>query len=378
MQPCISRIQAVTGAAGISRNTPVFHSNIKFEYEETTLQVPFGDFSILEELKAGKVKPIEAIVTLTLGYRSNWTSGLTWRTSTRQLHKAIGVSHRYIRDTLKSAVDWITRQTQPVGNTAGTWKVTHHNCDRDAVPTDRDGLPCMFAVPRGEGGPFERMFAGDISWKGCLVWLLLKLHTDWEAKNGITAPLNMDTLCKWTGFSKSTVIAIIKELQDAGMLQRLSQRWERSVFQLYPKPRTEPRAVRRRKKRAAKKAKASERGDQMMRADGNYRFSFNEKYRVDVTTGEIDVREGYGRGLWKRASDHHISQVMYPKIREAFEQAVEAAQSLQAIFGKTKPIAEKVGSIHSAQGSIDSAQGSIDSAHPTGDKYHEGKPPVPF
>ena len=238
MQPCISRIQAVTGAAGISRNTPVFHSNIKFEYEETTLQVPFGDFSILEELKAGKVKPIEAIVTLTLGYRSNWTSGLTWRTSTRQLHKAIGVSHRYIRDTLNRAVDWITRQTAPVGNTAGTWKVTHHNCSREEVPTDRDGLPQTFAIPRGEGGPFERMFAGDISWKGCLVWLLLKLHTDWEAKNGITAPLNMDTLCKWTGFSKSTVIAIIQELQAAGMIERLSQRWERSVFQLYPKPST--------------------------------------------------------------------------------------------------------------------------------------------
>ena len=153
MQPCISRIQAVTGAAGISRNTPVFHSNIKFEYEETTLQVPFGDFSILEELKAGKVKPIEAIVTLTLGYRSNWTSGLTWRTSTRQLHKAIGVSHRYIRDTLNRAVDWITRQTAPVGNTAGTWKVTHHNCSREEVPTDRDGLPQTFAIPRGEGGP---------------------------------------------------------------------------------------------------------------------------------------------------------------------------------------------------------------------------------
>ncbi len=148
------------------------------------------------------------------------------------------------------------------------------------------------------------------------------------------------------------------------MLERLSKRWERSVFQLYPKPRSEPRAVRRRKKRAKKKADKNAR--RQMRADGNYRFSFNEKYRVDVTTGDIDVREGYGRGLWKRASDYHIRQVMYPSIREAFRQAVEAAQSLQAIFSKTKPIAEEIGSLHNAQGSLDNAQGSFYNAQPTG------------
>ena len=374
MQPCISRIAAVTGAAGITPNTPVFHDRNRFEYEETTLQVPFGEFSVLEELKAGKVKPIDAIVTLTLGYRSNWASGLTWKTSTRTLANVIGISHRYVRDGLNRAANWVRRQTPAEANIAGTWHVTRHNCSDDEVPTDRDGFPCMFAVPRGEGGPFERMFAGDISWKGCLIWLLLKLHSDWEAKNGITNPLNMDTLRKWTGFSKSSVIALIKELQDAGMLERLSQRWERSVFQLYPKPRTEPRAQRRRKKRAAKKADKN--ATRLMRADGNYRFSFNEKYRVDVTTGDIDVREGYGRGLWKRASDYHIAQVMYPKIREAFSQAVEAAQSLQAIFGETQPIAENLGSLHNAQGSLDNAQGSLDNAHPINDKYDEGTPPL--
>ena len=376
MQPCISRIRAATGSAGIDRTTPVFHDRNKFEYEETTLQVPFSDFSILEALKAGKVKPIEAIVTLTLGYRSNWTSGLSWRTSTRQLANVIGISHRYVRDGLTRAVNWVTRQTRAVGNTAGTWKVTHHNCSRDEVPTDRDGLPCMFAVPRGEGGPFERMFSGDISWKGCLVWLLLKLHSDWEAKNGITDPINMDTLTKWTGFSKSTVIAIIKELQEAGMLERLSQRWERSVFQLYPKPRTEPRAVRRRKKRAAKKAKASARDDRGMRVDGNYRFSYNEKYRIDVTTGDIDVREGYGRGLWKRASDYHIAQVMYRKIREDFEIAIEAHQAFDAFLKRQETETKPQSGFDNAHDSFDSAQDSFDSAHPTGDKYDKGRHPL--
>ena len=384
MQPFSLLSEAATGAAGITPNTPVFHDRNRFEYEASTLQVPFGEFSILEALKAGNVKPIEAIVTLTLGYRSNWTSGLTWRTSTRTLSKLIGISHRYVRDALKRAEHWVSRQTAPEGNVAGTWQVKHHLCSPDEVPTDRDGSPQTFAVPRGEGGPFERMFRRDISWKACLVWLLLKLHSDWEAKNGITHPLNMDTLRKWTGFSKATVLAMIQELQDAGMLERLSKRWERSIFQLYPKPRTEPRAVRRRKKRAAKKADKN--ATRLMRADGDYRFSFNEKYRVNVVTGEIDVREGYGRGLWKRASDYHIAQVMYKSIREAFSQAVEAAQCLQAIFGNPRdpggdeshPIADTFGSLYNARGSSHSAQGSSHSAHPRGDKCHEGKPPVPF
>ena len=170
------------------------------------------------------------------------------------------------------------------------------------------------------------------------------------------------------------ITAKIKELQAAGMLERLSKRWERSVFQLYPKPKTEPRAVRRRKKRAEKKADKN--ATREMRADGNYRFSFNEKYRVNVTTGDIDVREGYGRGLWKRASDYHIAQVMYPSIRKAFSQAVEAAQCLQAIFGETKPIAEKIGSSDNAQDSLHNAQGSIHSAHPDIEGSSECPPPL--
>ena len=49
---------------------------------------------------------------------------------------------------------------------------------------DKDDRPLSFAVPRGAGGVFERLFAGDIDWKAALVWLMLKLHSDWTT--GIT------------------------------------------------------------------------------------------------------------------------------------------------------------------------------------------------
>ena len=85
--------------SAIDKNTPIFKP--AFEYQESTLQLPFGEFSIFSDLKANRVSPLEAMVTLTLCYRSNWSTGLTWRTSSRQLSDLIHLSHRYIRDALQ-------------------------------------------------------------------------------------------------------------------------------------------------------------------------------------------------------------------------------------------------------------------------------------
>ena len=52
---------------------------------------------------------------------------------------------------------------------------------QDHVPVDRDGKPLKFAVPRGPGGPLERCFDGDISWKAALAWISLKLRSNWKA-----------------------------------------------------------------------------------------------------------------------------------------------------------------------------------------------------
>ena len=166
----------------IDKNAPIFKP--AFEYQESTLQLPFGDFSIFSDLKANRVGPLEAMVTLTLCYRSNWSTGRTWRTSSYQLSDLLHISQRYIRDALGKATDWIQRKTAPKGHTAGTFQITHHRCDPLLVPMDKDNRPLSFAVPRGEGGIFERLFAGDIDWKAALVWLMLKLHSDW--RTGIT------------------------------------------------------------------------------------------------------------------------------------------------------------------------------------------------
>ena len=301
----------------IDRNAPIFKP--AFEYQESTLQLPFGEFSIFSELKANRVGPLEAMVTLVLCYRSKWSTGQTWGTSSRQLSDLLHISHRYVRDALAKATDWIQRKTAPKGNVAGTFQLTHHRCDPLLVPMDEDNRPCSFAVPRGAGGVFERLFAGDIDWKATLVWLLLKLHSDW--RTGVTDKMSMERLAKWTGFGKKTVCDAVKTLQAAGMLERLSEKWECSVFQLYPKP-YQNRAARRQAERKAQKAKQRE-----MRADGEWRYSFNELYRLNVATAEIQTRVVKNRGPWQPIKDRDRHRM--PKaIRRDFDLTLEATRAI--------------------------------------------------
>ena len=325
----------------IDKDIPIF--KLGFEYQETTLQLPFGEFSILPELMAGRVSAIEAMVALTLCYRSNWDSGLTWRTSSRKLAELLHLSQRYIRSVVEKMVQWIQRKTAPKGNVAGTYRVVHHRCEPAMVPMDKDNRPKSFAVPRGKGGIFERLFAGDIDWKAALIWLMLKLHSDWET--GVTDPVTMKTLAKWMGFSKRTVCEAIQTLRDAEMLQRVSKPWERSVFQLYPKP-PENRAARRRKKRQSENSQNRE-----MRVEGVWRYSFNELYRLNVETEAIEKRAVKGRGKWKPLTDYDRHR-MYKSIQKDFKRILEVRR---AIFGGS----------HSAQSGSHSAGSGSHSAHPS-------------
>ena len=69
--------------SALNKDTPIFKP--AFEYQESTLQLPFGEYSIFSDLQANRISPIEAMVTLVLCYRSTWSTGLTWPTSSRAL-----------------------------------------------------------------------------------------------------------------------------------------------------------------------------------------------------------------------------------------------------------------------------------------------------
>ena len=221
---------------------------IPYAFEADRFPVPRGPFSILYALEHKKVTSAEAIVYLTLNHGSTYVSGETWCFSSPYLSEILGkgMSRRYVRKILASLESdgWIkTLAPNPAGN---RYKIRSHNCEPAMIPYNKDGKPLNFFLPRGPGGPIERCIAGEISWKAALVWIVLKLHSNWKVGEETSGQTQQETLlalsrrCRMRlqGFQN-----LIQELEHAGMLQRLTPKSQSAIFQLYPKPfpRPQPR-----------------------------------------------------------------------------------------------------------------------------------------
>ena len=233
-------------------------------------------------------------------------------------------SRRYVRKTLAglNKKGWVETidEDNPSGN---QYRLRHHLCDYEDVPVNRDGKPLKFAVPRGPGGPLERCFEGDISWKAALAWIVLKLRSNWKANEDTAGQTESATLLelskrcrvKNAGFQK-----LITELTEAGMLMRLTPKSQPAIFQLFPKPR--PRSV---ESPAPKRQEWA--GGRELITDGEYWYSHNDQYRCSRKTQEIEKRQQ--GGTWKRVSDYHQSQEMPIAIRRDFERAIETKREFE-------------------------------------------------
>ena len=286
----------------------------EFAFQADTMQVPCGADSMLSALQAGDVTAIEALVYLALNHASTWDSGKTWYISGRELARLLGISNWYVRAALKSLQEkgWIS--TISTSRHGKRYQLVHHRCDPEDAPVDADGKPLKFAVPRGAGGPFERLYAGDISWKACLVWIVYKLNSDWTT--GETDPCTMLGLAERCGFAPNTIVALIQKLVDADMLHRLSKRHEKSVFQLYPKPYLTE---------VAPKPKREFRKERGITTDGVHWYSDNRQYRCSRETAEIEKRKKGGR--WAAVLDRDFQNI--PRaIRRDFDLAIEANRSV--------------------------------------------------
>ena len=304
---------------------------IPCEFEADTMQVPRGQYSVLSELAKGNLTSAEAIIYLCLNHGSTWNSGLTWCMSGPYLSKLLGtrMSRRYVRKTLAnlSSKGWI----QPIEeeNPSGyRYRIRHHLCNDDDIPVDKDGKPLKFAVPRGPGGPLERCFDGDISWKAALAWMVLKLRSNWKAHEDTAGQTESATLLELSKRCRITLPnfqKIIAELTEAGMLVRLTPKSQAAIFQLYPKPRprdVQPPAPKRQEWVAGKE----------LTTDGEYWYSHNNQYRCSREYPH-DIERRKRGGTWKRVSEHHKSQEMYPSILRDFEAAIEAKRDVEnALF----------------------------------------------
>ena len=306
---------------------------IPYEFEADTMQVPRGQYSVLWELRDGNLTAAEAMVLLCLNHGSTWNSGATWPLSVRYLSEKLspGISYPYVHKIVSSLNNKGWTETIDANNPTGNrYQIRHHLCDPEDVPVDLNDKPLKFPVPRGPGGPLERCFEGDISWKASLAWISLKLQSNWkgyEDTAGQTLGATLLNLSKRVRISLPTYTKLITELTQAGMLERLSPKSELAIFQLYPKP--FPKPVQPAKPRRREKLGGIGGGD--ISTDGEYWYSHNNQYRCSWETTEIEKRQK--GGTWKRISDYHRSQEIPPSILRDFERAIEAKNLVEsAVF----------------------------------------------
>ena len=301
---------------------------IPYEFEADTLPVPRGHSSVLWELRDGNLTAAQAMIYLCMNHGSTWASGATWPLSARYLSDRLGkgMSHRHVRDQVAKLSDknWI--ETIDEDNPSGyQYRLRHHLCDDEDVPVDKDGKPLKFAVPRGAGGPLERCFDGDISWKAALAWISLKLRSNWKAHAdtaGQTEAATLLELSKRIRISLRNYQNLITELTQAGMLERLTPKSQAAIFQLYPMPFPKPDASRKPIRPEWVKGKAID-------TDGDYWFSDNKQYRCPLDDYLAIERRQRGGG-WKQVSEYHKYQEMPQSILRDFERAVEVHRAVKS------------------------------------------------
>ena len=285
------------GGTSISADTPIFKP--EFEYQETSMQVPCGFGSILSQLRDGLICAFEALVYLDLNRMSTWLNGETRWISASKLARVYNMSLRWVREVLYVRLEkWAKRFK--IGRKGSRYHLVHHDCPPDEVPTDRFSDPKKFAVALGEGGPFDRLYKGDISWRACLIWIVLFYDSQWDPKKdtcGETIPMSLDTLSKKVRIRKQTVSEAIKELTRAGMLKRLAPRWEAGVYQLYPKPRPKGHVEQAKEKRERSLGSPGMSASTPVR-DETFWYSYNGLVKCSIEGLQFEIRRK-GTSVWK-------------------------------------------------------------------------------
>ena len=293
---------------------------IPYEFEADIMPVPRGHTSVLWELRDGNLTAAEAMIYLCMNHGSTWASGTTWSMSVRYLSDLLspGMSYPYVHKIATSLKNKGWLETIDVDNPSGNrYRLRHHLCAYKDVPVDGDGKPLTFAVSRGPGGPLERCFDGDISWKAALAWISLKLKSNWKADEdtaGQTEKAKLIDLSKRIRIALRNYQKIIDELMQAGMLERLTPKSQPAIFQLYPMPFPKPDAPRKEIRPEWVKGKAID-------TDGEYWYSDNKQYRC-LLDDYLAIERRQRVGGWKQVSEYHIYQEMPRAILIDFERAV--------------------------------------------------------
>ena len=282
------------------------------EIQASTFQLPIGDFSAVDALKNRELTAAATAVNIYLNCHSNFESGRTHALSYNRMAEDLGMSRQHVQSAIKESVEkgYLEKNIRG-GNKPNTYRIIHHKCEPIEAPQDKDGMPKKCAVPRGQGSPIQMMIEGKISWKAMLYWTIKKIVSDWTTG---TVEFTYRLAREWTALGNQTILDIRKQLMEVGLLTLLTKKFQAAIFQLFPKP-YEKRRKRRRE------------NPKMMRCDGDFYYSFNERWRVSREDGQIQTLiEGTSR--WRYVNEFECNDVN-PKIYRDFKPIIELATSPQ-------------------------------------------------
>ena len=250
------------------------------EIQESTHQVPCGEHSIFDP--SHKVPAFARAIYLILNQHSCWDTGITHALSLRKLSELLNVkSHSQVHRGLKWLIanGWVQVEGKRNLDGAYFYKLTHHKCLPQETPVDKDGRPQKCAMPMGAGSPSQLLSDGEISWKVFVDWMTRKVHSDWTT--GIVS-MSVRQACKLMGFTSETIKANAEIMMDIGLMERMSKRFRRSVYQMYPKPYPD------RRERTPEECLTK----RAMKCIKGWYYSFNNKWRFERDTYRLQMRDG--------------------------------------------------------------------------------------
>ena len=218
---------------------------------------------------------------------SNWDTGVSHALSLRRLAELLNVnSHSQIHRGLQWLIKhgWLIVEGKRQSDGAHYYRVIHHNCKPEDTPVDRDGRPQKCAVPRGKGSPIELLAVGEITWRLFVDWTVRKIHSCWTS--GLVSMAVRET-AKFANLSVKTISENSKKMSEIGLLKKLSAKFERSEYQMFPKPYPD------RKERAPEVCVTKK----AMKLIKGWYYSFNGLWRFEKETFRLQMRECGGRWI---------------------------------------------------------------------------------
>ena len=257
------------------------------EIQETTYQAPCGAHSIFDP--AEKVPAFEKAMYLVVVERSDWETGISHALSLRRLADLMNVnSHSQVHRGLQWLIEhgWLIVEGKRKSDGTYFYRIVHHKCDPQDTPVDRDGRPQKCAVPRGKGSPSQLLADGKITWKIFVDWTTRKIYSDWTTGEAEMAVREATKLMRFTPKTIANNAATMKEI---GLVERLSAKFKRSVYQLFPKP--YPKRKKRKEDTCVTK--------KAMKLIKGWFYSFNGLWRFEKDTFRLQMREdGTKKGRW--------------------------------------------------------------------------------